>query len=131
MSVEASGTGHGGRRLNGVQTSGRTYRNLSSPDFAMRRTDNVGIAMRDGAVLLADLFQPEAEGRFPALLSFSPYPRQLQDVGAPLGFIEAGASDYFVPRGYVHLIVNARGTSGSEGTWGFFDDAGLFLSAPK
>ena len=27
-----------------------------------------------------------------------PYPRQIQDLGAPLGFIEAGASDFFVPR---------------------------------
>lgn len=43
-------------------------------------------------------------GRFPALLSFSSYPRQIQDLGAPLGFIEAGASDFFVPRGYVQVI---------------------------
>src|SRR6185436_13528024 len=49
------------------------------------------------------------------------YPRQIQDVGAPLGFIEAGASDFFVPRGYAHLIVNARGTGGSGGSWGLFD----------
>ena len=69
---------------------------------------------------------PTSSGRtrtaaFPALVSFSPYPRQIQDVGAPLGFIEAGASDFFVPRGYVHLIVNARGTGGSGGAWSFFD----------
>ena len=115
MSVEASGIGSGERRLNGVQTSGRDYRNLSEPEFAMRRTNDVCVAMRDGTTLMADLFQPDAEGRFPALLSFSPYPRQIQDVGAPLGFIEAGASDFFVPRGYVHLIVNARGTGGSGG----------------
>jgi uncharacterized protein len=38
-----------------------------------------------------------------------------------MGFIEAGASDFFVPRGYVHIIANIRGTSGSGGTFGFFD----------
>ena len=122
MTQKAAGTGPGERRLNGVQTTGRDYRNLSEADFAIRRTDTVGIAVRDGTVLMADLFQPEAEGRFPALLSFSPYPRQIQNVGAPLGFIEAGgATDFFVPRGYVHVIANARGTSGSGGAWTFLD----------
>jgi putative CocE/NonD family hydrolase len=111
----------GQRHLNGTQTTGRDYRNLSLPEFGTRRTNNVPIAVRDGTVLLADLFQPDAEGRFPALLSFSAYPRQIQDVGAPLGFIEAGATDFFVPRGYVHVIANARGTGGSGGTWTFFD----------
>lgn len=120
-STTASGLGPGQRRLNGVQTTGRDYRDLSEPAFGIRRTNNVAIAMRDGAALMADLFQPDAGGRFPALLSFSPYPRQIQDLGAPLGFIEAGASDFFVPRGYAHLIVNARGTGGSDGTWTLFD----------
>jgi putative CocE/NonD family hydrolase len=38
-----------------------------------------------------------------------------------MGFIEAGASDFFVPRGYVHVIANVRGTGGSEGTFNFMD----------
>jgi predicted acyl esterase len=38
-----------------------------------------------------------------------------------MGFIEAGASDFWVPRGYVHVIANLRGTGGSGGTFGFFD----------
>jgi putative CocE/NonD family hydrolase len=113
MSGKASGLAPGERRLNGVQTTGREYHNLSEPSFTIRRTNNVGVSVRDGTTLLADLFQPDADGAFPALVSFSPYPRQIQDVGAPLGFIEAGASDFFVPRGYVHLIVNARGTGGA------------------
>ena len=116
-----AGTEPGQRLLNGVQTTGRDYRNLSQPEFTTRRTNNVGIAVRDGTVLLADLFRPDAEGRFPVLLSFSAYPRQIQNVGAPLGFIEAGASDFFVPRGYVHVIANARGTGGSGGTWTLLD----------
>lgn len=118
---QVSGLAPGQRHLNGVQTTGREYRNLSEPDFAMRRTNNVRITMRDGTELLADLFQPDSDGRFPALVSFSPYPRQIQDVGAPLGFIESGASDFFVPRGYGQIIVNARGTGGSGGTWTLLD----------
>ena len=38
-----------------------------------------------------------------------------------MGFIEAGASDFFVPRGYVHVIANIRGSGGSEGTYNFAD----------
>jgi putative CocE/NonD family hydrolase len=119
--IEASGLEPGERRLNGLQTTGREYRNLSPVEFAMERTNDVAIAMRDGTTLLADLFRPGAPGAFPVLLSVSPYPRQIQDFGLPLGFIEAGRSDFFVPRGYVHAIVNLRGTAGSGGTWTFQD----------
>ena len=72
--------------------------------------------------LLADVHRPDADGPFPVLIAASPYPRQIQDLGAPMGFIEAGATDFWVPRGYVHVIANLRGTGGSDGTFGFFDD---------
>lgn len=121
MTQRVAGIEAGQRHLNGLQTTGRDYRNLSEPNYQTRRTNNVGITVRDGTVLLADLYQPDAEGKFPALVSFSPYPRQIQDVGAPLGFIEAGSTDFFVPRGYAHVIANARGTCGSGGTWTLLD----------
>ncbi|KAB7647708.1 CocE/NonD family hydrolase [Polymorphobacter fuscus] len=111
----------GQRRLNGPQTTGRQYRNLSQPVHAMARDDDVAVPMRDGVELRADVHRPAEPGRYPVLVAASPYPRQIQDLGAPMGFIEAGASDWFVPRGYVHLIVNCRGTGGSGGTFGFFD----------
>lgn len=107
--------------LNGPQTTGREYRNLSEPQFRRRRENNVPVAMRDGTRLLADVHRPDGQGRFPALLAASPYPRQMQDFGAPAGFIEAGVTDFWVPRGYAHVIANVRGTCGSEGTFGFAD----------
>lgn len=109
------------RRLNGPQDTGRSYRNLSSPRFGITRDDNARVPMRDGIDLLADVHRPDAGGRYPALIAASPYPRQMQDLGAPAGFIEAGATDFWVPRGYVHVITNVRGTGGSGGTFGFFD----------
>jgi len=119
--VRASGTAPGQRKLNGPQTTGREYRSLSEPEYGMRRDDDVPVPMRDGVRLLADVHRPDSDGRFPALIAASPYPRQIQDLGAPMGFIEAGASDFFVPRGYVHVIANLRGTGGSDGTFGCFD----------
>ncbi|HMO96500.1 MAG TPA: CocE/NonD family hydrolase, partial [Tepidiformaceae bacterium] len=34
---------------------------------------NVAIPMRDGTVLRADIFRPEPEGNYPALLTRTPY----------------------------------------------------------
>ncbi|WP_199253399.1 CocE/NonD family hydrolase [Mycolicibacterium mengxianglii] len=109
------------RQLNGPQTTGRGYRNLSYPQFGITRLNNQRVPMRDGVALLADVHRPDTDGKFPALIAASPYPRQMQDLGAPAGFIEAGATDFWVPRGYVHVIANIRGTGGSGGTFGFFD----------
>jgi uncharacterized protein len=120
-SIKASGIEPGQRRLNGPQTTGRDYRNLSQPTHTMTRDDDVPVPMRDGINLMADVHRPLEPGHYPVLVAASPYPRQIQNLGAPAGFIEAGASDFFVPRGYVHVIANCRGTGGSEGTFGFFD----------
>ncbi|QLL09976.1 CocE/NonD family hydrolase [Mycobacterium vicinigordonae] len=120
-SQRVAGIEPGQRRLNGPQTSGREYRNLSEPRYGTRRQINVRVPVRDGIELVADVYRPDADGTFPALVAASPYARQLQDVGIPAGFIEAGATDFWVPRGYVHVIVNLRGTGGSGGEFGFFD----------
>jgi putative CocE/NonD family hydrolase len=119
--TKVSGTEPGQRRLNGVQTPGRALRNLSQPLYSTLRTRDVEIEVRDRTILLADSYRPDDAGKFPVLVSFSCYPRQIQDLGAPVGFIESGAVDFFAPRGYVHLIVNARGTGGSGGEWTMLD----------
>jgi predicted acyl esterase len=121
MPPSVAGLEAGQRHLNGPQTTGRDYRNLSPPTYAMTRDDDVPVLMRDGVNLLADVHRPAEPGRYPVLIAASPYPRQIQNLGAPAGFIEAGASDFFVPRGYVHVIANLRGTGGSGGTFGFYD----------
>jgi uncharacterized protein len=121
VTPRVSGVDAGQRHLNGPQTTGRTYQNLSPPRHTVRSDLDVPIAVRDGARLIADVLRPDSDGRFPALVAASPYPRQLQNSGAPFGFVEAGASDFFVPRGYAHVLVNLRGTGGSDGTYTFFD----------
>ena len=110
--VQVSGIDPGQRRLNGRQTTGREYRNLSQPTHTMAHDDDVTVPMRDGVMLLADVHRPAEPGRYPVLVAASPYPRQIQNLGAPAGFIEAGASDFFVPRGYVHVIANCRAPVG-------------------
>jgi hypothetical protein len=48
MGKSVSGTEPGQRQLNGPQTSGRDYRNLSKPQYETTRDDDVAVPMRDG-----------------------------------------------------------------------------------
>lgn len=122
MKQKIAGTEPGQRHLNGPQTTGRRYRDLSEPVHEMTSDLDVAVRLRDGVELLVDVHRPAGGGSHPVLVAASPYPRQIQDLGAPMGFIEAGASDFFVPRGYVHVVANLRGTGGSGGTFGMFDE---------
>ena len=115
MPPTASGVNAGQRRLNGPRTTGRDYRNLSRPEFGVRRENDVRIVLRDGTALLPDIYRPDTDRPVPALVAAAPYPRQIQDLGAPAGIIEAGISDFWVPHGYAYVIVNLCGMCGSEG----------------
>ncbi|MCC7107437.1 MAG: CocE/NonD family hydrolase [Chloroflexi bacterium] len=90
----------------------------SLPRYTVQNDWNQAVAVRDGTKLLLDVYRPYAPGeRFPALCSFSPYTRQLQRESAPIGQNEAGISEFWVPRGYAHVIIDVRGSNGSEGDW--------------
>ena len=84
--------------------------------------ENVYVTMRDGVKIAVDVYYPEAEGRYPALLSMSPYIKEIQRQPPELSHsIEAGATDFFVPKGYVHIIAQIRGTGFSQGQWNLLD----------
>jgi predicted acyl esterase len=86
----------------------------SLPRYAIYEEEGIRIPMRDGITLAADLFRPYAPGeKFPALVAWSPYSRQLQHTPVPLGQNEAGITQFWVPRGYVHIVVDARGSNDS------------------
>jgi predicted acyl esterase len=84
--------------------------------------ENIYVTMRDGIKIAVDVFRPETKGRYPALLSMSPYIKEIQQQPPELTHdIEAGATDFFVPRGYVHVVVQMRGTGFSQGQYDFLD----------
>jgi putative CocE/NonD family hydrolase len=98
----------------------------SKPVYGIMTEKDVMIKTRDGISLATDIYRPDAKGRFPALLAYGPYGKELQSLvltfppqsrPSPLwdGAIEAGDTNYIVPRGYVHVIADARGTGHSEG----------------
>jgi len=84
------------------------------------------IPMRDGTRVAIDVYRPNAEGRFPALLAFAYHNKFLQSpevieacnnqpAWAPLwcGPAEGGDTKFFTSRGYVHVIGNPRGYGNS------------------
>lgn len=80
------------------------------------------IPVADGVALAADVHLPKPEGRYPAVIAFSAYSKELQASGAPTGTNETGSPPVFTDRGYAHIIVARRGMGRSQGqSLAFFD----------
>lgn len=81
---------------------------LSQPAFPVVVDANVRIPMRDGVELVADVYRPDAPGRFPALILRTPYSKR--------GMGEEKDSRWFAERGYVVVNQDVRGRylSGGE-----------------
>src|SRR5215470_14037788 len=73
------------------------------------------MVLPDGTTSRGDLYRPDVAGRYPALVAWSTYPKELQQTGLPLPLNEAGVSGYLAQHGYAHLIVSARRTGRSGG----------------
>jgi predicted acyl esterase len=56
-------------RLNGLQTTGREYRNLSPAEYGMVRDVDEPVPLRGGGNLLCDVYRPDAARRFPVLIA--------------------------------------------------------------
>lgn len=68
---------------------------------------NVMVPMRDGVQLGTDIYLPNAEGKFPVLLTRTPYNK----AGS------AAAVAPFVTAGYAVVVQDVRGRYQSEGSW--------------
>lgn len=78
--------------------------------YQIRVVRNLFIPMRDGATLAADLYCPDADGEFPALLSFYPYHKD--DL---IGAMNEFPRRYLASRGYAVLLIDFRGLGSSDG----------------
>jgi predicted acyl esterase len=98
---------------------------ISQPRFGIKAEKDVFVPVRDGARLAVNIYRPDSNDKFPALFAMGGYGKELQEeliAPQPLyksaiwdGNIEAGDTSNIVPRGYVHVIADARGTGQSEG----------------
>ncbi len=81
----------------------------SRPQYAIRTEKNVCATMRDGTKLYADVYRPDAEGRFPVILLRLPYGKHMAEL--------FGDHEYFPARGYVVIVQDGRGRFESEGEY--------------
>jgi uncharacterized protein len=79
----------------------------SRPQYRVLVEKDVPMQTRDGVTLRADVYRPDAPGRFPVLLSRLPYNKNLR--------ARPGDIDYFVERGYGVIMQDTRGRFHSEG----------------
>jgi uncharacterized protein len=73
--------------------------------YAVSYERGVQVKMRDGVTLRADIYRPQADGKFPVLLQRTPYNK---DNGIGFGMKAAA-------RGYVVIFQDVRGRYSSEG----------------
>ncbi len=76
--------------------------------FGMIIERDVPVPMRDGVVLRANVFRPDTSGRFPALLTRTPYGKA------------AGGMERYVRAGYVVVTQDVRGRYASDGQFTLF-----------
>jgi hypothetical protein len=99
-------------------SAGGTALRAASPSAAGGRGDypnmivekNVAVPMRDGVVLRADVYRPDAAGRFPTLVNRTPYGKD--------GMLEGGGEPTVgraVRAGYAVVVQDVRGRYRSDG----------------
>ncbi len=88
---------------------------ISEPTHEIQVERGVPVPMRDGSILRADVYRPQAEGQYPVVVERVAYEL--------VGRCTANGEN-FSRRGYVFVGQNVRGTFASEGVWHpFRDDA--------
>jgi putative CocE/NonD family hydrolase len=90
----------------------------SKPVHAVKIEFDRRIPMRDGVTLSADVYRPEADGRFPVILTRTPY------LKAPRDKEGLERLRYFAARGYVVAVADVRGRGDSGGSFVPYRDEG-------
>jgi uncharacterized protein len=75
--------------------------------YAVTIQRNVSVKMRDGITLRADIYRPKADGKFPVILTRTPYDKT-GNLGTCMRVVAAG---------YVCVAQDVRGRYASEGEW--------------
>src|SRR6266566_3204010 len=104
--------------------------------YEMLLEQNADVPMRDGAILQANVYRPNADGRFPVLMTFGPYGKDVplrefmqeawDRLNATYPEILAASSckhlvferpdpEMWVPDGYIVINVDSRGAGKSPG----------------
>ncbi len=81
----------------------------SAKSYEIKIEFNRRVRMRDGIELSADIYRPDGPGRFPIILSRTPYTKTSAS--------SLKIARYFVSNGYVFVTMDVRGRGDSDGTF--------------
>jgi predicted acyl esterase len=81
---------------------------------------NQRVPVAEEISLSADVYTPKLKGRYPAIVSFGAYSKELHTTGAPAGTNEVGSPPVFTNHGYCHVVVSGRGMGQSDGESAMF-----------
>jgi uncharacterized protein len=109
-------------RLDHGQLAGWRPTRAAAQGLGCRLLADRRIEVAPGVSLSADVYIPKAPGRYPAVLQFSAYTRELHTAGLPTGSNEVGCPPVFTDRGYAQIVVVRRGMDRSGGEAGVFLD---------
>jgi putative CocE/NonD family hydrolase len=94
--------------------------------YGVAITHNVPIEMSDGVVLESNVYAPTdpatgepAPGPFPVILTLTPYGKDQGESDSTRGDVGMGMDTDLISAGYIHVVVDVRGTGASGGTWSF------------
>ena len=90
----------------------------SDGEYGVTIERNIDVPMRDGTVLRADVWRPDADGEFPVLIERTPYDK----TGSSESNEKAG--EFYGSQGYVVVIQDVRGRFASDGEFYPFRDDG-------
>lgn len=88
--------------------SGPWREHVSRAEHEVKHEEDLRVPMRDGVELAVDVYRPDAEGEFPAILVRTPYDRGLEG-------LTQGAR--FAKRGYAVVVQDVRGRFDSDGVF--------------
>jgi putative CocE/NonD family hydrolase len=70
-------------------------------------TRDIRVPMRDGVTLSADIYQPQKEGKYPAIVVRTPYGKTSDDIHS--------TGKYYASHGFVVIYMDVRGRGDSDG----------------
>jgi len=85
----------------------RAAEQASEAVYSVKHEVKVPVPMRDGVELAAEIYRPDAPGKFPALMLLRYF----------RGGHQSARGEFFAQRGYAVALVDCRGRYDSEGTW--------------
>ncbi|MFC2164587.1 CocE/NonD family hydrolase [Acidobacteriota bacterium] len=86
----------------------------SQTEYKVKYNFNVRIPMSDGVELSADMYMPDSEGKFPAILVRTPYDNN--------NVMERKDGHFFAKNGYIYITQDVRGRGDSDGEFYPFID---------